>query len=196
MQTNRIAEALGIGRTSFWKYSNELISHGYLIREQGKNERGRFDSNDYVVLSEPDLSRVEEPCSPCSQLPRTVNTVNGESEQHKKTNSFKKTTEKKEDNTPIVPKGIETDAFFDEWYEHYPKKAGRGQAVKAFRTAIKKTDLETMIAATLVYATSVEGKEKRFIKNPSTWLNGECWLDDLDVPDSFDDVGGDGELRL
>ena len=101
-----------------------------------------------------------------------------------------------EQYTPIVPKGIETDAFFDEWYEHYPKKAGRGQAVKAFKTAIKKTDLETMIAATLVYAKSVEGKEKRFIKNPSTWLNGECWLDDVDVPDSFDDVGGDDELRL
>ena len=185
MSTDRIATALNIGRTSFWKYSNELITHGYLIRDQLKGDRGRFDANDYVVLSEPDWDQVEKPCercSPCSQLPRTVITVNGESEQHKKTNSFKKKNDLRK--PPIVPQGDERD--FDAWYREYPKKVGRGQAVKAFRAAVKKADAETLIDAAKEYALTVQGKEKRFIKNPSTWLNGECWLDEMETP-SFDD---------
>src|SRR5699024_8208784 len=31
------------------------------------------------------------------------------------------------------------DAAFDDWYSNYPKKVGKGQARKAFKTALKKT---------------------------------------------------------
>lgn len=188
MSVARIAEALGVSPDTISKAVNELEDHGFLIRNQTVGGDGRFGNSEYVVMSEP------LPKKPSTENPDDGKTVDRKIRSHKKT--IPKKNNLKEEDPPIVPQGIETDAFFDGWYEHYPKKAGRGQAVKAFKTAIKKTDLETMIAATLVYAKSVEGKEKRFIKNPSTWLNGECWLDDVDVPDSFDDVGGDDELRL
>lgn len=178
MQTDRIASALGIGRTSFWRYSKELIDHGYLIREQGSDNRGRFSSNDYVVLSEPDLSRVEEPCSPCSKNPCTVNTVNGDLEQHKKTNSFKKTIEKKED--PIYPpKGEET--RFDEFWDVYDKKVAVAVARKKYKQALKKVDEDTLIEAARKYVQSRKaiGKHPQFTSNPATWLNQERWNDEV-----------------
>lgn len=70
---------------------------------------------------------------------------------------------------------------FDDWYQHYPKKVARGQAERAFNRAIKLVDLETLIKATKAYAAKFEGKDRQYIKNPSTWLTGKCWLDD-DVP--------------
>ena len=38
------------------------------------------------------------------------------------------------------------------------------------------------IEGTKRYAAQVEGKEAEYIKHPSTWLNGQCWLDEQDPP--------------
>lgn len=82
-----------------------------------------------------------------------------------------------------VPSYISNDtdaaeAAFADWYKDYPKKVGKGQARKAFKAALKKTDLQTLKAGLERYLKSVEGKDKEFIANPATWLNGERWDDD------------------
>lgn len=64
---------------------------------------------------------------------------------------------------------------FESWWSHYPKKVDKGAARKAFKAALKKTDLETLTEGADRYAESVTGVEPRFIKNPSTWLNAEAW---------------------
>lgn len=70
---------------------------------------------------------------------------------------------------------------FDEWWEHYPKKVGKGQARTAFRRALKKVDLGTLMDGTRQLAAHHQqaGTDKKFIPNPSTWLNGERWDDEL-----------------
>ena len=68
---------------------------------------------------------------------------------------------------------------FASWYKHYPKKVGKGDALKAFKAARKKVDLDTLVAATKKYAAAVKDAEPRFIKNPGPWLRDERWLDDL-----------------
>jgi len=75
-------------------------------------------------------------------------------------------------------------AAFDDWYSKYPKKVGKGQARTAFKTALKKTDLETLKAGLANYNKTVEGKEREFIANPATWLNGERWEDDYTTQNS------------
>lgn len=69
---------------------------------------------------------------------------------------------------------------FELWWAECPRKVGKGQARKAFRGALKKTDLATLIAGIQRYAAQVasDGTEARFIVHPSTWLNGERWLDE------------------
>lgn len=64
---------------------------------------------------------------------------------------------------------------FADWWQHYPKKVDKGQARKAYKTALKKADPDTLTAGAKAYAATVTDTEKRFIKNPSTWLNAEAW---------------------
>ena len=66
---------------------------------------------------------------------------------------------------------------FNLWWECVPQKIGVGRARRAFKTALKKTDLETLIVGIKKYAKSVADNPE-FIAHPATWLNGERWLDE------------------
>lgn len=83
------------------------------------------------------------------------------------------------------PVSITLESAFETWWPSYPKKVGKGQARKAFRTAAGKISkdlsivLDTLVTASLAYdkQEKAAGTESRFYKNPATWLNGECWAD-------------------
>ena len=63
---------------------------------------------------------------------------------------------------------------FDEFWNNYPKKAGRKPAMAAFNRLSK----ENQIKATNDCKTRYVGIIKQFIKNPSTYLNQESWEDE------------------
>ena len=75
---------------------------------------------------------------------------------------------------------------FDRFWKEYPRKVTKGRAVMAFKAAIKKTTVENMIdALTKQKAHRASKGPKDFVpdwKHPASWLNGECWADELDVP--------------
>ena len=71
------------------------------------------------------------------------------------------------------------DAFAQFW-NAYPNHKDKKRAESAFAKAIRKVDLETMLAA-IDAQKRTDGwiKENgRFIPMPSTWLDGERWNDD------------------
>ena len=65
-------------------------------------------------------------------------------------------------------------AGFDDFWKAYPRKVAKGSAVKAWRTAIKKANVEEIIRATEKYKWPDDPK---FIPHPATWLNAERWAD-------------------
>ena len=69
---------------------------------------------------------------------------------------------------------------FNAFWEVYPRKVGKGQARRAYKGARKKAPQETLVTTAKAYAVAVRGngKEPEFICHPSTWLNGERWLDE------------------
>lgn len=69
---------------------------------------------------------------------------------------------------------------FDAWWKTVPRKVGKGQARKAYKSALKKpnVDEQTLLDGIRRYARENAEKEIQFVKHPATWLNGECWLDD------------------
>ncbi|GAC1358838.1 MAG: hypothetical protein NVSMB4_18060 [Acidimicrobiales bacterium] len=67
---------------------------------------------------------------------------------------------------------------FDEWYSTYPKKVAPGAALKAYKSALKKTDPDTLLAALKTFVALERDNEIRFLPNPATWLNGERWKDE------------------
>lgn len=71
----------------------------------------------------------------------------------------------------------DADAAFEAFWKHYPRKEAKGDARKAFKAALRKTDLATLVAATKRYATEVRGTERKFQKLPGGWLRDERWLD-------------------
>lgn len=65
---------------------------------------------------------------------------------------------------------------FNVFWRSFPRKIAKGNARKAFDKAIKKTTLETMLAAISRY---VECKpDWQDYAHPASWLNSERWDDE------------------
>lgn len=94
----------------------------------------------------------------------------------------------------MKPKLPTDDGGFSAWYAIYPRKVGRGHAQKAYRSALKKTDPETLMAGVVRYTAEVANKAQGFIKHPGTWLNAECWADEGD--ESLENLMGRLEVRV
>lgn len=70
--------------------------------------------------------------------------------------------------------------FFDEFWEEHPKKIGKKYTRQCFRRINPgKVLFNKMMVALKKQKTSEEWKSRKYIPNPSTWLNGEKWEDEL-----------------
>lgn len=84
-------------------------------------------------------------------------------------------------NSSSPPKiGSDDDPDFVIFWNHWPRKIGKGQARSAWRSALKKTDAATIIERVKVFAANCRGKDMKFIPHASTWLNGERWDDEIE----------------
>ena len=84
----------------------------------------------------------------------------------------KKKKEEEEEERNI---SLETEREFEYWYAAFPKHVGKGQARRSYRAARRKTSAEILLAGAKRAATTFT--DPRFTPHPSTWLNGERWLD-------------------
>lgn len=69
-------------------------------------------------------------------------------------------------------------------YDLYPRKAGRGQALKAITKALGRESAETLREAVTAFDAAVSQwpeEERRYIPYPATWFNGERWRDDRET---------------
>jgi hypothetical protein len=67
---------------------------------------------------------------------------------------------------------------FSAFYDAFPRKVGRGDALKAFEKALKIATPEQLHAGALRYAAARENEDPTYTKHPATWLNKQCWLDE------------------
>jgi hypothetical protein len=82
----------------------------------------------------------------------------------------------------IKPYSTIEEAFESFWNE-YPNRKGKGKAREAFKKAIKKTGISTMVEAVRKQRQGSQWKkdEGRYIPYPATWLNQERWEDEVDT---------------
>jgi biotin operon repressor len=150
-----LAYSNGIGRDAIRTLINELLDAGYLSRsdDRERNEKGYLGGYIYTT---------QDPAGePTQDYPTQDNPLH-------KNNISKKNNLKNNERTY-------SDSEFDSFWSNYPKKVDKGAAVRAFRKAIKKTDVKEIIEGATRYASDVNLPEKQFIKNPATWLNAEAW---------------------
>jgi hypothetical protein len=70
--------------------------------------------------------------------------------------------------------------LFDRFWNLYPRKIGKGQAITAWRAATKKVDPLIIIEGLEMHMQDLTDKPAQFIPHASTWLNGERWADELE----------------
>ena len=128
----------------------ELELYGYLTRsgKQEHNDDGTFA--DFVWTTADPF-----------QNPDTVKTVNGKQDT--------KNTITKEQQ-PIKNKQENTDTGFDKFWEIYPKRIAKADALKAWNKALKKKTADELIGLTKAYAES-KLPDMTYIPYPASWLN-------------------------
>jgi hypothetical protein len=66
---------------------------------------------------------------------------------------------------------------FNDFWNIYPRKQGKGKAKEAFIKASKLADVELILQGAERYATDRNLPDPKFIPLPATWLNQERWDD-------------------
>ena len=66
----------------------------------------------------------------------------------------------------------------EEIYFSYPRKVGKGVAIKAIEKALKKVDFNFLLERTKEFAKSDSGQNGKFTPHPATWYNQERYNDD------------------
>ena len=79
----------------------------------------------------------------------------------------------------LASKPGDPEGFLDFW-DAYPKRVGRGVAVKAYAKAIKTADPEKILEGARRYAAARRGQDPQFTAHPSSWLRAERWADEPD----------------
>jgi len=113
--------------------------------------------------------------------------VNGNSHLAKK--GLPKTAKHTRSQSPETRKEKEyKEKEFDEFWAAYPRKVGKGQARKAYATALKTTDAAILLTAVQRIP---KPEDMEFFPHPSTWLNGERWLDETGPSENGEDTYDD-----
>ena len=88
-----------------------------------------------------------------------------------------------DDISPTAQPSDTVSQEFEELWKLYPRKEGKKAALASYQRAKKKGVLfEDVKAGILNYLDYIKAKkvEAQFIKQGSTWFNGECWNDEYD----------------
>lgn len=95
-----------------------------------------------------------------------------------------KEKEKENDNTPYNPPEGDVGELFDRFWNAYPKKKAKGQALTAFKKLRPDGGTVDKMLAALEWQVKTEEWRKdggQYIPYPATWLNGRRWEDAPDI---------------
>ncbi len=79
----------------------------------------------------------------------------------------------------------ELESEFEEIWKMFPRKKSKADALKAFISARKSTELAVIEDGINRFRGESEGKEPRYIAHPASWLNGKRWLDEDAKPNGY-----------
>lgn len=77
----------------------------------------------------------------------------------------------------LIKPNITIYAQFEEFWSVYPRKVSKRAALRAFESALGRTSFDALLAGAIRFANDRNLPSAEFIPHPSTWLNGDRWLD-------------------
>lgn len=137
-----------------------LEEHSFIYRQKRKNMSTLYT----LRVSTPDahVERRDNHTEHSSTLPVSIEPIN--------------------DNLPIEPTNriiVMNEFNFDDFWHVYPRKIAKNAARRAYDSALKKVTADEILSAVKIFSANSRSTEKQYIPHPSTWLNGERWLDDV-----------------
>ena len=95
-----------------------------------------------------------------------------------------------EDYTEYKPsKADALDSEFEQWWKLYDKKIDKKKAKQRFKSCRKKHSLDEIMKGTHAYLKTI--KDKQYQKYPTTFLNGESYLD----VEGYEDLTSNREIK-
>ena len=179
----RIAADASANISTIKRKLNSLEERGLIARQTREREDKSATSTLYTLNAPNLLPNLQGGRRTVRQGQRTVDPHEPVRETGDRVSPYSKV------NLSLSPKG-EENILFEEFWAMYPRKAGKGQARRAYSAAIKKEVHAEIIRAALKYADLSKTKDKQYIAMPASWLNGERWLDEEE------DQGNWGGLNL
>ena len=166
-----LAHVNNIGRDKVRRIINELMNHGYLARseEQVHNERGFLAGYDYTTTDPTGVAWEPTKVEPTKVQPTKANKA------HKKT-SVKEDQVKR---TKEVKKYSDDELLlhFNEFWDAYPLKRGKGAAAKAYEKALDKVQPDYLLDRVRSFRDDPY-RPYDFTPLATTWLNQERWEDE------------------
>ena len=166
------------------KCLDELEKYGYIKRELVHDEktgkikgRGKITStycNRFMGGEQKFTGGVQ------SKTPRGESKCTIKEQYNKAIKKNNRSSDKSTDR--VSEKQLDED--FNKLWELYPRKEGKKKAYEAYKRAIKRGVTNKEIQTGIVnYLTQIkiQGTDKKYIKQGSTWFNGNCWDDEYNV---------------
>ena len=177
MSNNTLAERLDCSRQSIINYINLLKKQGYIETENVTDTETKAITGRMITLG----GVVKQ------NLLGWSNEFDGGSKtgftQRKHSNRTSNTND--QNSKKISQSGIkQLEEDFNKLWKLYPRKEGKKKAFEAYKRAIKNGTTNKEIQTGIVnYLTQikVQGTDKKYIKQGSTWFNGECWNDEYNL---------------
>jgi len=146
----------------------ELLETG-AIKKQQRVKDGHYQSSLYTVVRIDPAQGVTRPhvkddATPCHTRPDPVSPVT-----HRTITTELEPIELEPHNDIVQA--------FNEFWEIYPRKQGKGKAKEAFIKATKVAHVDDVVAGAERYAADRNLPDPKFVPLPATWLNQERWDD-------------------
>lgn len=177
MSNNALAKRLDCSRKSIINYINLLKKQGYIETENVLDDETKAITGRMITLGRVVQQNSLGWSNGIHQGSETGFTQRKHSNRTSNTND--------QSDRKVSEKQLEED--FEKLWKLYPRKEGKKKAFEAYKRAIKKGTTNKEIQTGIVnYLTQirVQGTDKKYIKQGSTWFNGECWDDVYNLGES------------
>jgi predicted transcriptional regulator len=151
-----------LGRYAINEAIRILTNKGWLKTERTKKDNGQFGPTSFHILDPDAVDSIADDSSAGHSTMEQPTDI-------KNTNYLENTKDKE--------KHLKT---FDDFWNLYPKKVAKADALKAWNKAIKRKSPDELLKLTKVYS---EGKlpDMTYIPYPASWLNKELY-DSVEEP--------------
>jgi hypothetical protein len=161
LRDGQILRETGFGRKGLRAARLELVEKGWLFLERMKNPDGSLGTYAY---------HLQEPRDPSGTV--AGGTVDaGTVAQGSDLRKLKSKENTNKEKTNLVVNA------FNQFWDVYPRKKDKGNALKALEKALEKASIEDIVSGAIAYRDDPT-REDNFTAYPATWLNGERWEDE------------------